>query len=102
MRRVISASAWIPAFAGMTVMCDRRAGFGIGTEGIGAEGRKRVWHGGHLSLRITPANLPYFCLMAAITRLANSAVLPACQRHTTTRSCSGETTMSLLPAPSAA
>ena len=81
---------------------DRGTGFGIGPEGIGTEYGKLVWHGAYLSMRIVPANLPYFCLIAAITRLANSAGLPACQRHTMSRSCSGDTTMSLLPAPSAA
>ena len=38
-------------------------------------------------------------LIAAITRLANSPALPWCQRHTTTRSWSGDTVMVLLPAP---
>ena len=38
----------------------------------------------------------------AMTLLAKSAGLPACQRHTITRSWSGDTTMVLLPAPSAA
>src|SRR5687767_8608145 len=38
-------------------------------------------------------------LIAATTRLANSPALPWCQRHTTTRSWSGDTVMVLLPAP---
>ena len=38
-------------------------------------------------------------LIAATTRLANSPALPWCQRHTMTRSWSGDTVMVLLPAP---
>jgi hypothetical protein len=41
-------------------------------------------------------------LIAPTTLFANSAGLPACHRHTTIKSCSGDTTMLLLPAPNAA
>ena len=52
---------------------------------------------------VRPLPAPYRAvpagLIAATTRFANSASLPACQRHTTTRSWSGRTTIVLLPAP---